>query len=25
VVNGNPLFDIVALSHVEIVVNDGVV
>jgi imidazolonepropionase-like amidohydrolase len=25
VVNGNPLFDIVALSHVEIVVKDGVV
>lgn len=25
VVNGNPLFDIVALSHVEVVVKDGVV
>jgi imidazolonepropionase-like amidohydrolase len=25
VVNGNPLFDIVALSHVELVVKDGVV
>jgi imidazolonepropionase-like amidohydrolase len=25
VVNGNPLFDITALSHVEIVVKDGVV
>ena len=25
VVNGNPLFDIVALSHVEIVVKDGTV
>jgi imidazolonepropionase-like amidohydrolase len=25
VVNGNPLFDVVALSHVEIVVKDGVV
>ena len=24
-VNGNPLFDIVALSHVETVVKDGVV
>jgi imidazolonepropionase-like amidohydrolase len=25
VVNGNPLFDIVALSHVEVVVKDGVI
>jgi len=25
VVNGNPLFDIVALAHVETVVKDGVV
>jgi hypothetical protein len=25
VVNGNPLFDIVALSHVEVVVKDGIV
>ena len=25
VVNGNPLFDIIALSHVEVVVKDGVV
>jgi imidazolonepropionase-like amidohydrolase len=25
VVNGNPLFDITALSHVEVVVKDGVV
>jgi len=25
VVNGNPLFNIVALSHVEVVVKDGVV
>ena len=25
VVNGNPLFDIIALSHVEIVVKDGTV
>ena len=25
VVNGNPLFDITALSHVEIVMKDGVV
>ena len=25
VVNGNPLFDIMALSHVEVVVKDGVV
>jgi imidazolonepropionase-like amidohydrolase len=25
VVNGNPLFDIVSLSHVEVVVKDGIV
>ena len=25
VVNGNPLFDIMALSHVEIVVKDGTI
>jgi imidazolonepropionase-like amidohydrolase len=25
VVNGNPMFDITALSHVEVVVKDGVV
>jgi imidazolonepropionase-like amidohydrolase len=25
VVNGNPLYDIVALSHVEVVVKDGIV
>lgn len=24
VVNGNPLFDVVALSHVDVVVKDGV-